>query len=169
MCPRESPLDFAVLTNDRSRGTSSRIKVSYQSTPLYLLLLYTLGAPPSCDMPPLGTLYSLSAHTVTTPVRSLRLPPRTADTIDNKRRSLFGSLWYDDRWLGWKMNNLIGRDLIQHGHIPTHTHLLPVSLREKEDDAGNSPFKDVITTSTLSIEDWKRTGKWRRAYQKVFP
>lgn len=35
----------------------------------------------------------------------------------------------------------------------THTHLLPVSLREKEDDAGNSPFKDVITTSTLSIED----------------
>lgn len=51
------------------------------------------------------------------------------------------------------MNNLIGRDLIQHGHIATHTHLLPVSLREKEDDAGNSPFKDVITTSTLSIED----------------
>jgi hypothetical protein len=35
----------------------------------------------------------------------------------------------------------------------THTHLLPVSLREKEDDAGNSPFKDVITTSTLSFED----------------
>lgn len=33
----------------------------------------------------------------------------------------------------------------------THTHL-PVSLREK-DDAGNSPFKDVITTSTLSFED----------------
>lgn len=58
MCPRESPLDFAVLTNDRSRGTSSRIKVSYQSTPLYLPLLYTLGTPPSCDMSPLGTLHT---------------------------------------------------------------------------------------------------------------
>lgn len=52
------------------------------------------------------------------------------------------------------MNNLIGRDLIQHGHIPTHTHIFySVSLREKEDDAGNSPFKDVITTSTISMED----------------
>jgi hypothetical protein len=40
------------------------------------------------------------------------------------------------------MNNLIGKDLIQHGHIPPH---LPVSLRERKDDAGNSPFKDVIT------------------------
>ena len=31
--------------------------------------------------------------------------------------------------LGWEMNNLIGKDLIQHGHIPPH---LPVSSRERK-------------------------------------